>query len=76
MHRIAILGKGQSSKIANTCGTIPGILRMGLFWDVTSGVNIDLDASTAVFDSECKPLGIVAFSKLVSNDLAIRHCGD
>lgn len=43
--RIAILSKGQSFKIADTCESLPDLWCLGLFWNVTQGVNIDLDAS-------------------------------
>ena len=41
-------------------------LTIGLSWDVTAGVEIDLDASVIMLDASYKPLDIVFFGKLIS----------
>ena len=41
----AVLAKGYGFKIADCCDTVPDNFTCGLSWDVTDGVNIDLDAS-------------------------------
>ena len=51
----------------------------GLAWDVTDGVNIDLDASAIMLSNNGGKLALidlVYFGKLVSSDGSIRHCGD
>ena len=51
----------------------------GLAWDVTDGVNIDLDASAIMLSNNGGKLALVDlvyFGKLASSDGSIRHCGD
>jgi len=55
---------------------IPPTVTLGLYWDVTDGVNIDLDASVIMFDANLKQLDIVYYGKLGSSDGAIKHGGD
>ncbi len=74
--RVAILSKGQSFKIGDTTDHVPDVWVMGLHWDVTDGVNIDLDASVLVLDRKLKVVDVVFFNKLCSKDRAIVHCGD
>jgi tellurium resistance protein TerZ len=56
--------------------TIPSHLTFGLAWDVTNGVNIDLDASAICLDSSFNVVNIVYFGKLRSDDNSIVHHGD
>mmetsp|Transcript_29639 Transcript_29639/g.38206 ORF Transcript_29639/g.38206 Transcript_29639/m.38206 type:complete len:238 (+) Transcript_29639:1258-1971(+) len=49
---------------------------MGLAWDVTNGVDIDLDASCVWLDSKLQPIDTVWFQKLKSRDGAMKHGGD
>mmetsp|Transcript_7062 Transcript_7062/g.8171 ORF Transcript_7062/g.8171 Transcript_7062/m.8171 type:complete len:554 (+) Transcript_7062:47-1708(+) len=72
-ERIAILRKGGAIMLR---GDIPEPLTFGLAWDVTDGVNIDLDASVICLDASLKLIDIVAFNHLQSNDNAIKHGGD
>ena len=55
---------------------MPSSLVCGLYWDVTDGVNIDLDASAVMLDANLNVLDIVFFQKLASSDGAVRHGGD
>lgn len=55
---------------------LPNWLTFGLAWDVTNGVNIDLDASVIVLDKELNELGIISYKKLQSADGSIRHSGE
>eukprot|EP00622_Pseudochattonella_farcimen_P007481 FR743473.1.p1 GENE.FR743473.1~~FR743473.1.p1 ORF type:complete len:189 (+),score=3.09 FR743473.1:329-895(+) len=48
----------------------------GLAWDVTNGVNIDLDASVIMFNASLEAVDIVSYSHLHSNDGAVLHAGD
>ena len=54
----------------------PSSLVVGLSWEVTNGVEIDLDASIIVLDANYRCVDIVSFSKLRSSDGAIVHGGD
>ena len=51
-------------------------MTFGLAWDVTNGVNIDLDASAICLNSSLAKVDIVWFRKLTSDDRAIQHSGD
>lgn len=54
-------------------------LVFGLAWDVTDGVNIDLDASAIMLSQNGAQLALVDlvyFGKLRSSDGSIQHCGD
>jgi tellurium resistance protein TerZ len=55
---------------------LPTKATFGLAWDVTRGVNIDLDASAICLDSSFNLVDIVSYSKLRSNDNSIIHHGD
>ena len=74
--RVAILSKGQSFKIADTCDDMPDVWTLGLYWDVTNGKDIDLDASVIIMDRQAQVIDLVYFRKLTSKDRAIVHCGD
>jgi len=79
--RVAIMRKGGSIRLsdyypAGWSNASPPRLVMGLAWDVTGGVNIDLDASAILLDANLKQLDLVFFGKLGSSDGAIRHGGD
>jgi tellurium resistance protein TerZ len=78
-HRVAVMRKGGRVRLADY--VVPGAwpppcLTVGLAWDVTNGVNIDLDASVIVLSAELKQLDIIFFGKLKSSDGAIVHGGD
>jgi len=72
----AVLSKGLGIKIADCSDDIVDIFTMGLAWDVTNGVNIDLDASCIVLDDKLNQLDLVFFNHLTSTDGAIKHSGD
>jgi len=72
----AVLAKGYGFKIADCCDTVPDHFTCGLAWDVTNGVNIDLDASAIMLGSNLSLKDIVFFGKLQSSDGSIKHGGD
>jgi len=49
---------------------------MGLAWDVTNGVNIDLDASVICLDARYQMTEIIYYGNLQSKNKTIRHMGD
>jgi tellurium resistance protein TerZ len=49
---------------------------MGLAWDVTDGVDIDLDASVLCLNRNMEMVDVVYFKQLRSQDGAIHHSGD
>jgi tellurium resistance protein TerZ len=77
-ERIAIMRKGGTIRVSDYVpgGKIPAQVSFGLAWDVTNGVNIDLDASAILLDSNYQLLDLVSFKQLVSKDGSIRHSGD
>ncbi|KAL1512166.1 hypothetical protein AB1Y20_005432 [Prymnesium parvum] len=76
--RVAIMHKGGTIRLRDYCAApqLPQTVVLGLHWDVTDGVNIDLDASVIMLDANLKQLDLVFFQKLVSSDGAVRHGGD
>ena len=84
-ERVAIMRKGGNIRLADYCagGTdatgkkrLPETLTFGLAWDVTNGVNIDLDASAVCLDKQLNLVDKVWFKQLRSEDGAILHHGD
>ena len=77
-ERIAIMRKGGTIRVTDYVSNhvVPEWLTFGLAWDVTNGVNIDLDASAILLDKELKLLDAVWFRQLTSKDGSIRHSGD
>ena len=76
-ERVAIMRKGGVVRVTDYCpGGVPASLVLGLAWDVTDGVNIDLDASAILLDAQLKQIDVVFFGKLASSDGSIRHGGD
>lgn len=61
-ERVAIMRKGGNVRLSDYVkgGTLPTQLTFGLAWDVTDGVNIDLDASAVCFDSALNVLDIIS----------------
>jgi tellurium resistance protein TerZ len=49
---------------------------LGLAWDVTNGVDIDLDASAVCLDRDLRMIDLVYFKQLRSSDGSIHHSGD
>jgi tellurium resistance protein TerZ len=72
----ANLAKGLGFKIADCTDNIADRYTIGLAWDVTNGVDIDLDASCVWLDSNLQPIDTVWFQKLRSADGSMQHCGD
>lgn len=79
-ERIAIMRKdGNAIRIRDYAAPnqpVPNRLTFGLAWDVTNGVNIDLDASAICLDSSLNVVDIISYSQLRSKDGAILHGGD
>ena len=79
-ERIAIMRKdGNAIRIRDYAAPnqpIPNRLTFGLAWDVTNGVNIDLDASAICLNSSYDVIDIISYSQLRSKDGAILHGGD
>ena len=73
-ERVALMRKGGNVRLTDYCPSMaapgstvvaPGTqLVMGLAWDVTNGVNIDLDASAIVLDANLNQLDLVYFGKV------------
>jgi tellurium resistance protein TerZ len=77
-ERVAVMRKGGTIRVSDYVpgGKIPVRVSLGLAWDVTNGVNIDLDASAILLDANLQLLDIVYFKQLTSKDGSIRHSGD
>jgi len=78
-ERIAMMRKGGCIRVTDylTGHKMPDSwLTFGLAWDVTDGVNIDLDASALLLNSNLEPIDIVFFNKLQSDDGSVVHGGD
>mmetsp|Transcript_12705 Transcript_12705/g.19680 ORF Transcript_12705/g.19680 Transcript_12705/m.19680 type:complete len:592 (-) Transcript_12705:71-1846(-) len=77
-ERIAIMRKGGTIRLRDYTDTsnFANPLVFGLAWDVTHGVNIDLDASAICLDADLNLVDTVYFGKLFSSDGAIVHSGD
>ena len=84
-ERVAVMRKGGNVMLSDyTGGGASGgggavgaqQFVMGLAWDVTNGVNIDLDVSVIMLDQTLKAIDLVSFRKLRSSDGSIQHCGD
>ncbi|MDQ8706199.1 TerD family protein [Streptomyces sp. LHD-70] len=79
------LSKGQQISLSKSDGSSLTAVRMGLGWKsaprkgflakLTGGGAIDLDASAVLF-AEQKPVDVVFFQHLVSDDGSVRHTGD
>lgn len=80
------LSKNQTISLEKTAGSGLSKVSLGLGWDAAksgffgkllgSGGEIDLDASCILLDSELKPVDLVWFRQLKSNDGSIQHSGD
>jgi len=77
-ERVAVMRKGGVIRVKDYCPSpqLPQTLVIGLAWDITDGVAIDLDASVICLDAQLRQLDLIFFGKLQSNDGAIRHGGD
>ena len=77
-ERVAIMRKGGTIRVSDYVpgGKIPPHVSFGLAWDVTNGVNIDLDASAILLDANLGLRDLVNFRQLQSKDGSIRHSGD
>ena len=77
-ERVAVMRKGSTIHIGDYVrnSKIPKWVTFGLTWDVTDGVNIDLDASAICLGKDLRPLDIIFFKQLRSKDGSVRHSGD
>ena len=78
-ERVAVMNKETTIRVkdyAPTRDKLPSVLAMGLAWDVTDGVDIDLDASAVCLDKNLNLVDMVYFKHLRSEDGAIHHSGD
>ena len=77
-ERVAVMRKGGAVRLTDftPAGQLPPTLCLGLAWDVTNGVNIDLDASAILLDANLQQIDLVFFGKLRSSDGSIEHGGD
>ncbi|WP_031076730.1 TerD family protein [Streptomyces sp. NRRL WC-3742] len=80
------LAKGQRISLEKPGGGQLSVVRMGLGWKaaqrkgffakmLAAGREIDLDASAVLF-AQGKPVDVVFFQHLTSNDGSVRHSGD
>ncbi|MDI3420917.1 TerD family protein [Streptomyces luteolus] len=79
------LSKGQQISLSKSDGSSLTAVRMGLGWQsaprkgflakLTGAREIDLDASAVLFAGQ-KPVDVVFFQHLVSDDGSVRHTGD
>lgn len=80
------LAKNQTISLEKTAGGGLTSISLGLGWDpekagflgrlMGNGGEIDLDASCILFDENLKPVDLVWFRQLKSNDGSIQHSGD
>ncbi|MBK5375527.1 MULTISPECIES: TerD family protein [unclassified Pseudomonas] len=80
------LSKKQSISLEKTAGTALSSVSLGLGWDpvkagflgklMGNGGEIDLDASCILLDGSLKPVDLVWFRQLKSQDGSIQHSGD
>jgi tellurium resistance protein TerZ len=77
-ERVAILRKGGTIRLTDYCISrkLPRKATFGLAWDVTDGLNIDLDASAICLNASLGFVDHVYFGQLNSRDGSIRHHGD
>eukprot|EP00571_Detonula_confervacea_P016300 CAMPEP_0172300558 /NCGR_PEP_ID=MMETSP1058-20130122/2624_1 /TAXON_ID=83371 /ORGANISM="Detonula confervacea, Strain CCMP 353" /LENGTH=613 /DNA_ID=CAMNT_0013010377 /DNA_START=41 /DNA_END=1882 /DNA_ORIENTATION=+ len=78
-ERTAIMNKEVTIRIKDYAperNVLPSVLAMGLAWDVTNGVNIDLDASAVCLDAQLNLVDLIYFKNLRSADGSIHHSGD
>eukprot|EP00584_Thalassiosira_punctigera_P001954 CAMPEP_0172527184 /NCGR_PEP_ID=MMETSP1067-20121228/1931_1 /TAXON_ID=265564 ORGANISM="Thalassiosira punctigera, Strain Tpunct2005C2" /NCGR_SAMPLE_ID=MMETSP1067 /ASSEMBLY_ACC=CAM_ASM_000444 /LENGTH=626 /DNA_ID=CAMNT_0013310865 /DNA_START=111 /DNA_END=1991 /DNA_ORIENTATION=+ len=78
-ERFAVMNKEMTVRVRDYAperNVMPSVLAMGLAWDVTNGVNIDLDASAVCLDSRLNMIDLVYFKNLRSADGSIHHSGD
>mmetsp|Transcript_7007 Transcript_7007/g.9477 ORF Transcript_7007/g.9477 Transcript_7007/m.9477 type:complete len:517 (-) Transcript_7007:80-1630(-) len=81
LERVALMSKGGAIRVRDFAGVsdgekMPSNLTFGLAWDVTNGVNIDLDASVVCLDKNREVVEIVFFGRLTSTNGSIKHGGD
>lgn len=78
------LSKGQQISLSKSDGGALSVVRMGLGWQSAprkgflarmTAREIDLDASAVLF-ADKKPVDVVFFQHLVSDDGSVRHTGD
>jgi len=77
-QRVALMRKGGGIRLSDysQSPSLPQTIVLGLAWDVTDGIAIDLDASCIMLDSNMQQVDLVYFGKAASNDGSVRHGGD
>jgi tellurium resistance protein TerZ len=77
-ERVAIMRKGGTIRIADYLldRQPPEWLTFGLAWNVTYGVNIDLDAAAILLDEQLQPVDTVWFGQRSSREGSVQHGGD
>ena len=76
-ERVAVMNKETTIRVkdyAPTRDKLPSVLAMGLAWDVTDGVDIDLDASAVCLDKNFNLVDMIYFKNLRSS--VSFHCID
>ena len=78
-ERVAVMRKGSVIRLddySSIPGRIPTKLAMGLAWDITDGVKIDLDVAATLLDEDFRFQDMVFYGQLKSRDGALSHSGD
>lgn len=78
-ERVAVMRKGSVIRLGDYSsipGRLPSRLAIGLAWDITEGVKIDLDVAATLLDSDLRFQDMVFYGQLKSRDGALTHSGD
>lgn len=78
-ERVAVMRKGSVIRLGDYStipGRLPSRLAMGLAWDITEGVKIDLDVAATLLDEDLRFQDMVFYGQLKSRDGALTHSGD
>ena len=74
--KVAVMRKSGHVKLNDySVGGVANEVTFGLAWEVTDGVNIDLDASAIVLNAQLGSVDTIWYRNLGQGG-AIRHCGD
>jgi len=78
-ERVAVMRKGSVIRLddySSIPGRLPSRLALGLAWDITEGVKIDLDVAATLLDEDRRFQDMVFYGQLKSRDGALTHSGD